>query len=148
MRRLVSGFSSMTLLVLGALGRSPSLKAHVEPEVARLATAGDAALVEATVRLMAERRLWLDPDLTLARIARRIGVPAKALSGAINRVKGENVSGVDNSWRIAEACRLMQAGASVTEAMLGAGFTTKSNFNRDCLRVGETAPNDWLNRGS
>jgi hypothetical protein len=86
-RWLVTGFSSVTLLVLGALGLSPSLEAVAEEEAAPVATEGDAALVAAMEALMAERRLWLDPDLTLARIARRMGVPAKALSGAINRVK-------------------------------------------------------------
>jgi AraC-like DNA-binding protein len=76
-----------------------------------------------------------------------MGVSAKALSGAINRVKGENVSRVVNGWRIAEACRLMQGGASVTEAMLGAGFNTKSNFNREFLRVMGQPPSDWLRGG-
>lgn len=146
-RWLVTGLSSATLLVIGALGLSPSLEAVPEEETAPVATEGDAALVAAMEALMAERRLWLDPDLTLARIARRMGVPAKALSGAINRVKGENVSRVVNGWRIAEACRLMQGGASVTEAMLGAGFNTKSNFNREFLRVMGQPPSDWLRGG-
>jgi AraC-like DNA-binding protein len=86
--------------------------------------------------------------LALARIARRMAVPAKALSGAINRVRGENVSRVVNGWRIAEACTLMRGGASVTEAMLGAGFNTKSNFNREFLRVIGKAPKDWLRSGA
>jgi AraC-like DNA-binding protein len=54
---------------------------------------------------------------------------------------------VVNGWRIAEACRLMQGGASVTEAMLGAGFNTKSNFNREFLRVMGLPPSDWLRGG-
>ncbi len=141
---LVTGLSSTALLVMGVLGLSPSLEAVPEPEAAPVASQGDAALVAAMEQLMAERRLWLDPDLTLARMARRMGVPAKALSGAINRVKGENVSRVVNGWRIAEACRLMREGASVTEAMLGAGFNTKSNFNREFLRMMGMAPKDWL----
>jgi AraC-like DNA-binding protein len=143
-RWLVTGFSSVTLLVLGALGLSPSLEAVAEAEAAPVPTEGDAALVDAMEALMAERRLWLDPDLTLSRIAKRMGVPAKALSGAINRVKGDNVSRVVNGWRIAEACTLMRVGANVTEAMLGAGFNTKSNFNREFLRVMGMAPKDWL----
>jgi AraC-like DNA-binding protein len=144
---LVTGLSSATLLVLGVLGLSPSLEAVAEVEPTPVATEGDTAVVAALEALMAERRLWLDPDLTLARIARRMGVPAKTLSAAINRVKGENVSRVVNGWRIAEACRLMRGGASVTEAMLGAGFNTKSNFNREFLRVAGMAPKEWLKSG-
>jgi AraC-like DNA-binding protein len=145
---LVTGLSSATLLALGALGLSPSLEAVPEEDAAPVATEGDAALVHAMDQLMAERRMWLDPDLTLARIARRMGVPAKALSGAINRVRGENVSRVVNGWRIAEACRLLREGVNVTEAMLGAGFNTKSNFNREFLRVMGMAPKEWLKSGS
>lgn len=134
--------------MIGVLGLSPSLEAVAETEDAAAATESDAALVGTMEALMAEKRLWLDPDLTLARIARRMGVPSKALSVAINRVKGENVSRVVNGWRIAEACRLMRNGASVTEAMLGAGFNTKSNFNREFLRVKGMAPKDWLKSDS
>ncbi len=140
---LVTGLSSATLLVLGALGLSPDLEAVPEEDVAPAATEGDAALVAAMDVLMAERRLWLDPDLTLSRIARRMGVPAKTLSGAINRVRGENVSRVVNGWRIAHACTLLRQGDGVTQAMLGAGFNTKSNFNREFLRVMGVAPTDW-----
>ncbi len=32
---------------------------------------------------------------------------------------------------------------SVTEAMLSAGFNTKSNFNREFLRTTGQAPSDW-----
>ena len=65
---------------------------------------------------------------------------------AINRVRGENVSRVVNGWRIAEACLLLRKGDGVTQAMLGAGFNTKSNFNREFLRVMGMATTEWLAR--
>ncbi len=80
---------------------------------------------------------------TLRAGARRLGVPAKALSAAVNRVKGENISRVVNGWRVAHAGALLREGASVTEAMLASGFATKSNFNREFLRVTGRAPSDW-----
>ena len=144
---LVTGFTSVNLLALGVLGLSPSLEAvaEVEPEVGP--SEDDAALVAALERLMAEKRLWLDPDLTLARIARRMAVPAKTLSAAVNRVRGENISRVVNGWRIAHAAEALRQGVSVTEAMLGSGFNTKSNFNREFLRVKGMAPSDWVKGG-
>jgi AraC-like DNA-binding protein len=144
---LVTLFSSATLLALGGLMLAEEIGTTAEPETGPGATEDDAALVAAMDVLMQERRLWLDPDLTLARIARRMGVPAKSLSAAINRVRGENVSRVVNGWRITEACRLMREGASVTEAMLASGFNTKSNFNREFLRVMGQPPSDWLKAG-
>ena len=61
--------------------------------------------------LMDEKHLWLAPDLTLARVARRMGVPAKSLSASVNRVRGENISPVINGRRIAHATELLASGA-------------------------------------
>ena len=137
-----------TLLAIGGLALSdvlaPGEEAEApEPATAPVASEGDAALVAQMEALLAERQMFLDPGLTLAQIARRLRVPAKALSAAINRVKGENVSRVVNGLRIAHACARLQAGASVTQAMLDSGFNTKSNFNREFLRVTGMAPSDW-----
>lgn len=89
--------------------------------------------------LLDEDGACLDPDLTLARLARRLRVPMKQLSAAINRTQGENVSRHVNGYRIRHACKLLAAGDGVTTAMLASGFNTKSNFNREFLRVtGET----------
>jgi AraC-like DNA-binding protein len=38
----------------------------------------------------------------------------------------------------------MLDGENVTNAMLSSGFNTKSNFNREFLRVTGTNPRDWL----
>lgn len=142
---LVTVFSTTSLLALGALMLMDEAATVAEIEDSpRPATEGDAALVAALEQVMQEKRLWLDADLTLARLARRMGVPAKALSAAVNRVRGENISRVINGWRIAHAAGLLAEGANVTEAMLGAGFNTKSNFNREFLRVMGQPPMQWL----
>ena len=88
--------------------------------------------------------LFLDPDLTLARLSRRLRLPAKRLSATINRATGENVSRYVNGFRIRRACERLKAGDSVTAAMLNSGFNTKSNFNREFLRILGAAPSDWL----
>ncbi|MBL8563056.1 MAG: helix-turn-helix transcriptional regulator [Gemmobacter sp.] len=136
-----------TLLAIGGLALSEVLAPGEDaPEAAPppVATADDAALVRQMEALLADRQLFLDPGLTLAQIARRQRVPAKTLSAAINRVKGENVSRVVNGLRIAHACALLQAGSPVTQAMLESGFNTKSNFNREFLRVTGRSPSGWL----
>ncbi|MCK0097339.1 helix-turn-helix domain-containing protein [Yoonia sp. F2084L] len=33
---------------------------------------------------------------------------------------------------------------SITNAMLSSGFNTKSNFNREFLRISGKSPSDWL----
>jgi len=95
--------------------------------------------------LLAEQQLYRDPDLTLARLARRLTLPAKRLSAAINAVEPCNVSRFVNRHRIDHACReLSHNGGRVTEAMLDAGFRTKSNFNREFLPVCGCSPSEWV----
>ncbi len=101
-------------------------------------------LVERASQRLKADHLATDPDLTLSRLARRLGVPAKSLSMAINGVTGGNVSQFVNDVRVATACKCLKNGSSVTEAMLEAGFRTKSNFNREFRRVMATSPTDWL----
>jgi AraC-like DNA-binding protein len=95
---------------------------------------------------MKDSQPWLDPDLTLDRLARRLRLPVRAISRAINASTGGNASRYVNGFRIRHACALMRKGASVTEAMLASGFNTKSNFNREFRRVMDMPPTEWLDR--
>ncbi len=104
----------------------------------------DAKIMARLDALMSQQKLYLDPDLTLSQIARRLVLPIKAVSGAINRSTGENVSRYINARRVAVACEALQAGESVTSAMFSAGFNTKSNFNREFLRINKVPPREWL----
>lgn len=114
------------------------------PQSATDPTADDAAIFEAFDVLMQDRKLFRDPDLTLNRLARRLGKPARQVSGAVNRLTGRNVSQVVNEYRIGEAKRLLSETAQpVTQIMLEAGFQTKSNFNREFLRVTGVSPSAW-----
>lgn len=106
-------------------------------------TPQDADILARLSALMDRERLYLDPDLTLARLARRLHLPVKAVSAAVNRADGQNVSRFINDRRIAAACALLAQGRPVTEAMLASGFNTKSTFNREFRRVTGKAPTEW-----
>jgi len=141
--------SVLTLLSLGVLSLSHATESQRDDEaeedrVSPEDTARDQAIFARLEEHVQAHRLFLDPDLTLARLSRRLHVPAKQLSAAINRVNGENVSRYVNRHRIAHACQLIEQGRSVTDAMLASGFNTKSNFNREFLRVKGASPSRWL----
>ena len=104
----------------------------------------DTALLARLDQLMAERQPYLDPDLTLAKLARKLTVPAKSLSATINRGRAENVSRYVNRLRVEHACTLLEKGTPITAAALESGFNTKSNFNREFSRVMESTPSAWL----
>lgn len=144
---IISVYSSAMLMVIGGLSLSGALDntpsedhAVPVPDI----TEEDSRIVARLDALMHAEKLYLNPDLTLSRLSRRLLVPVKQLSAAINKVTGENVSRYINGARIKAAQDALVAGENVTNAMLASGFNTKSNFNREFLRVTGTAPSDWL----
>lgn len=145
---LPSVVSSLSLLALGALSLSHAIESRREGETAEAVPsdeeiARDRSILARLDEHVAHHKPYLDPELTLARLARRLMLPAKQLSAAINRGRNENVSRYINRLRIEEACRLLDEGKSVTTAMLESGFNTKSNFNREFLRVKHKSPSQW-----
>ncbi|AUH32533.1 helix-turn-helix domain-containing protein [Paracoccus tegillarcae] len=146
---IISVFTSVTLLGIGLVSMSRDASGTADSDPAPPVPdpnliEEDAALMARLDALMVQDRLYLDADLTLTRLARRLHVPIKQLSAAINRTKGENVSRYVNGYRIDNACEHLISGTNVTEAMLNSGFNTKSNFNREFVRVTGQSPSAFL----
>ena len=146
---MITVFSSLVLLLVGMLSGSPAAsgtageEAQVAADPAPETSQEDVEIVAKLEEFLKREPMHLDPNLTLARLARRLHLPEKRLSMAVNRATGNNVSRYINSWRIRHACQQIEAGRSVTEAMLESGFNTKSNFNREFLRETGIAPSKW-----
>lgn len=153
---MIAWFNLVALAILGAAAATAEPAAGAEPESyaapepPRLPTPApesaeeDAAILAALGTLMQERRLFTDADLDLGRLARRLSLPARRLSQAINRLEGVSVSHYVNALRIDEAKRLLrETDMPVTRVMLEAGFLTKSNFNREFRRLAGMSPSDW-----
>jgi AraC-like DNA-binding protein len=91
--------------------------------------------------LLTTKEVFLDPDLTLDRLARKACIPARQISAAINQVYGRNVSQVVNEYRIERAKNLLTSSdKNITQIYLDSGFHTKSNFNREFNRVTQQTP--------
>jgi AraC-like DNA-binding protein len=147
---LISISSSLALLFVGLLSVAPDASGpNDEPVGSPQDPAPDKHAAEYPVivgklnALLEQQSAHLDPDLTLSRLGRRLHVPEKRLSAAVNRVTGENVSRYVNRWRIRHASNLIAAGTPITEAMLSSGFNTKSNFNREFQRITGVSPSQW-----
>ncbi|AUQ66112.1 AraC-type DNA-binding protein domain protein-containing protein [Phaeobacter inhibens] len=146
---MITVSSSLVLLLVGMLSGSPSAsgtegdEGQVTPAPAPQTSQEDVKIIAKLEDFLRRETMHLDPSLTLARLARRLHLPEKRLSMAVNRSTGNNVSRYINSWRIRHACEQIENGMSVTEAMLESGFNTKSNFNREFLRETGVAPSKW-----
>lgn len=99
------------------------------------------AIARKVTALLQEQSLFLDPDLTLARLARKAGIPARQISYAINQTYGRNISQIVNQYRIEKAQTLLKTtNQPITQVYLNAGFQTKSNFNREFSRLTGVTP--------
>ncbi len=144
----IGNFILLAALVATVLSGSAAMPETEDEDVETIrndaATEGDKDIVLRVRALLVDGGLAKHPDLTLKRIASRLVLPARAVSQAINRVEGYNVSQFVNTVRVNEACRLLSTTLQpVTAIMYDSGFQTKSNFNREFLRVTGTTPRDW-----
>jgi AraC-like DNA-binding protein len=152
-----------SVLWLAIAGYAATVADNTRPDSEAIAPAEDFATSSATLSasigddeaiagrvdaLMQEQHLYRDPDLTLERLARRAGIPGRQISSALNRVYGRNISQVVNEYRVSDAKRRLVATRDpVTTIMLESGFGTKSNFNREFLRVTGMTPSSYRRAG-
>ena len=94
--------------------------------------------------LMNTEKVFLDPELNLNRIARKLTLPARDVSRAINVATKQNVSQYVNGLRVESACEKMKNSEdSILNILYASGFNTKSNFNREFVRVKGMTPSKW-----
>lgn len=142
----------ITLLILGtaasiASGSQSIVTTASEPPAPPVPNREDDAIASALENLMQSRQIYRDPDLNLGRIARKMNLPARRVSMAVNRVHGVSVSQYVNDYRIRAACEtLVTTDEPVTRLMFDCGFISKSNFNREFLRVAGTNPSEFRRR--
>ncbi|MBB3541593.1 MULTISPECIES: AraC family transcriptional regulator [unclassified Rhizobium] len=142
----------ITLLILGtaasiASGSQSIAATPSEPPAPPAPSQEDDTIASALENLMRSRELYRDPDLNLGRIARKMSLPARRVSMAVNRVHSVSVSQYVNDFRIRAACQaLVNMDEPVTRLMFDCGFISKSNFNREFLRVTGTNPTEFRRR--
>lgn len=159
----IVGVTSFVLLVI--LGLAVATVGQVSPRLNEIedgpgaalaveAQHGDAAPQETRAErlealrrldaLMNENKAYRDANLSLDRLARKLVVPSRLVSSAINKERAMNVSQYVNTFRTMEACELLQkTDRPVTEIIFDVGFQTKSNFNREFSRIMGMSPSEW-----
>jgi AraC-like DNA-binding protein len=149
---LLAKLALIGLAIITALLRpSPFDWVYVFGGAAPPACTADAAQIAdcaAFDRLIASERIWLEDGTRLSLVARRLGLPARRLSEAINAVHRESFSRRMNRLRVEEAKRLLRdrPDLSIYAVMLDAGFRTKSSFNREFRMLVGTSPSEYRQR--
>lgn len=100
--------------------------------------------------LMAQKKLFLDPELSLPRLAEEAGLSTHALSFLLNTGFGENFYAFVNRYRVEEAKHLLITRVK-TLSMLGiayeAGFRSKTTFNNAFKKHTGLSPSQYVARG-
>jgi len=97
-------------------------------------------------RMVIERELYKkEGGITLEQAGRMLVIPARQISQAINRIYNSSFSQYLNDCRVKAAQALLSDNKemSITTIMMEAGFSTKSNFNKEFLRVTGLSPSEF-----
>ncbi|SFU09085.1 transcriptional regulator, AraC family [Pseudovibrio denitrificans] len=142
---LVMLVALISLVVLMSRKPSVSQQPEAQNEAEKVsATPEQVELVDALDQLMRSENLYRDENLSLDKLARKLRVPARQISTAVNTVREINLPQYTNGFRVTEACHLLETtDTPITAIIYEVGFTTKSNFNREFQRVTGKSPSTW-----
>lgn len=102
------------------------------------------ALSQQIAHLVEKEKPYLNPQLTLDRLAQLLNLSPRQVSTAINSCFKQNFNGYINRYRVAEARLLLDnaefESLTVMEIAQRAGFSSKATFNRIFKSVVGTSP--------
>jgi AraC-like DNA-binding protein len=99
---------------------------------------------------MQNEKPFLDPQLTLADLARQNGVNSTVLSHIINTGFDKNFNDFVNEYRINEVIKKLQNGGAENSTLLSTafdcGFNSKATFNRAFKKVTGNTPKEYIEK--
>jgi AraC-like DNA-binding protein len=95
--------------------------------------------------LIEQRKIFLDPNLTLLKMSKLCGISSKYLSKYINLRLGLNFNEYINNLRIEEAQQRLHSepDTSITDIMYQSGFNSKSVFNTRFKQIVGVTPSHY-----
>lgn len=94
--------------------------------------------------LMTDEKIYLEPNLTLNDLSRKLGVNSSILSYAINNGFGKNFNDFINEFRINEVKeKLKTSDDSLLNVAFDCGFNSKATFNRAFKKFTGTSPKEF-----
>ncbi len=154
-------FSALALLYFGVKGYFTDfdfLKDFKKPKTtdgAKLLVADSAGVPEkveagkqAVNRLFQEEKIFLDPELNLNQLSKKLALSRSEVSEIINLGFDMNFNDFVNHFRIEEFKKRLQAGDHQQFSLIGlafeCGFNSKATFNRVFKKAIRMTPSDYL----
>lgn len=103
---------------------------------------------ESLLEYMREAKPFLDPELTLVKLANALKINRSLLSEIINEALQKNFNDFVNEYRVEEVIRQFKEGRQEQLSIMGiatnAGFNSKATFNRVFRKFKGESPSDYL----
>lgn len=124
------------------------LSAHPSPAVDRDISPRDQALYGKLLHLIEREKIYLEPGLSIGRLAKRMHVPEHQLRALINRRLGyRNFTTFLNNYRLAEAKSALadpeKARTSILRIANSAGYASLATFNRAFKSSEDITPREY-----
>lgn len=107
-------------------------------------------MIQRLEKVLAEKKLYLNPNLTRANLAEELGVSEVYISSLLNEGMSISFYELINRYRVEEAIRLIQNGKlnqfTVEALAKEAGFRSKSTFNKAFKQLTGTTPTRYSAR--
>jgi AraC-like DNA-binding protein len=106
------------------------------------------ATLHALHKAMRTAQLYLDPELTVEKVARHLDLPGKTISAVLNQHGGKSFNGFINEYRVEEVKKRLLEPGSHLSTLLGiaydCGFNSQATFGRAFKSVTGMTPKDYL----
>jgi AraC-like DNA-binding protein len=107
-------------------------------------------LYQKLCRLMDNEKPYLDPELTLEKLARKMEMPAYLLSQIINTLGQSNFFDFINHYRVNEVIQQIHENKNRTVTLISiaidAGFNSKTSFNRAFKKKCLCTPKEYIKK--
>ena len=125
---------------------APSVPHSPDERISTLPT--NENLMESICTLMEEQQLYLDAELKLADLAKRLGTNRTTISNCINSMRQCTFTQFVNTYRIRHAQQLMRDNPDkrASEVWMESGFANETSFFRTFKTIVGMTPTEWKNR--
>jgi AraC-like DNA-binding protein len=111
------------------------------------AQTAEETMVQLTQAMVTDQ-LYLDPELTLEKVARHIGIAAKTISAVLNQHRQKTFNAFVNGYRVAEVKQRLLDPASQSSTLVGiafdCGFNSQATFQRAFRSETDQSPKEYL----
>jgi AraC-like DNA-binding protein len=144
----VYGISAVGILNPDLLRGEPKIAVSSKYDRTRMKSDLRKDINQMLTQAMADQELFLDPDLSLAALAKQLGIPKHHISQTLSLEQEETFNEFLNRYRVRYAqtkLDSMSNGDTIKEIMYASGFNNRVSFNNNFKKVIGSTATEYLN---